>query len=1599
MKTILHILQESVVYCLYSQNIGGGSLRTSFVPNVLLVIRFLQLTLLNSIQIESQKLLSSLFQILQLPNITHIQSLNVHNILRVGLWIIYSLLFLSQVLHFVLKLTTAKPTSDPNTAVAGKSLRKWAHWKVLVINCCDSFQLIVERVLFIPTLQFLFYSNSPTTAEGVAAVAMRNNRSLGLGIQALFLILFIVSTIRSISTRLGVRSFSKLLEDRTLERNKLFSILEPVAITLLVWISGLVREANLNVVTLDSCLIVFGFLIVMANLGWQTLAHSSAHALLGKLATLLISHSIIHLIAHASERKDNFLSVIYFIFLPFALKMYINLHRLIFRHDGKLSEIQQISWFQSLRLHRMIRTTAEKLTLETDHSDEQLSIASFITSGSDVFETDDKMNPGNKDRMNQDQLVQRLLLKVFESLSNQKNSQSFNLTLDYICYEMFYAKKSAIACLHTSNYIHKSTSSFQRIVLEHFLEFAENYVVSHMSIERREQCQRKFYDGIRFDQLHTKILLNMERIKENYINFYSQLAEGDKVSLQQIYKRGRTHFKFIEKTASDIEQLILLNPNAIEPLHLKLHLQENIMEETGSELRLLKVTIDTMQKKNLGHQKTSVKDVDVNQMDRKYYYMAVDISAEVGRIAHCSQNLLTDYGYANRYDGNNGTKLHLSAILPPNVAEVHDNILRNFVYTVNEHVWQRQLPSIFARTNEGYIVPVSIITTFEIINSQIFATAVMKQLHSTNFEHHIMISGFGRIISYSKGLTESELNLPPLASVANFNICFFIPELMKYLFEDSKNSEKLYPADNETDIMNLIFYDFSKVNLNQKELVEFQKIAERYEKGEVIKKKKLKECWFECLEYIQLLKLDSYQVTMKLIKKDFTKNQIFFKAIEIYRIRQITGKDKIRNVMGRLKQYFNVKKLIDLESSISSAATLRGDLKRRHNENSSIRFSEEDQNSLQELSLRVALPDLIGRPNRNKQSLSSKASSQGAMKRQKGSFGEIGGSSQASTKSKGTLKSIKSMLWKREITISVLNKYSLIASVCAIVLLSLLSFQFGFNYSNTNVLSALIDYMEKPLDVIRTWNSLSKRARGVSLVLGDVINRTQVSQMWSDRSGPFAKSKDVDQTLQTALFTLWNSSDSWRQVGDYLETTRVEITFPNNQTSKVTLPEVMLQNLYYIREYQQYKVKGIIANQDTPVYRFVEYNELKVVADFEDFVDYIVDKKEKLLSSILSGNLIIVIISVVLSFAVTACCFLIYSKIRSTKMRILALFCRIPKVSLVKALNKFSDVKRIEERKKKKTEKEIIKKKDRLFVTINSKKEWIMASIPVFLVLFLALNASYLWVFGITQNAVRSISQGIEDYQIMKNCTSLNEISLSTAYGFFAALAYKSPADIEAAYKRYIDQKEIMEMEFNRFSGVLMLFGTPRASEFYPESINQMFTTSRDSNFCSYVPSSVTPFCLNTSIQNITSSGILRSMKFFTTQFDLYIQTIYYSTDRLSQLKSIGFTDNFMLLDDLRMYCQNFQTTTTTLVKANVFSQIASSIDYLKKLFIGLCVVMVAGMGVGWGLFVRQAFRRINKTVRMLAILPQSILTSNPHIRAFIKNDLKIRVVSASTAE
>ena len=1594
MRIHLQWFQSAIGVCLYRQNFDGNPFRTSFLPNMFLVIRFLQLALLNTTQIESQKVLSSLFQIVRLSDITHIQFLNVYGIMRVSLWIIYSLLFLSQVLYFIVKSSALWTIKGQKSRSDEKTSHEWAHWRVFVINFCDSFQLIVERILFIPTLQFLFYSNSPTTAEGVAAVSMRNNRSFGLGIQALFFILFIVSTIRSVSTRLGVHSFAKLLEDRTLERNQLFSILEPVAITLLVWISGLVREANLSAVTLDSCLIVFGFLIVVANLGWQTFAHSNTHALLGKLATLLISHSIMQLIVHVSESKDNYFSVIYFITLPFALKMYTNLHMLIFKYDDTLRLKQKLSWFQSLQLHRMIRTTAEKTHMKTEHADGQLALAEFMASDSYSNETDYEIGPPSKEKMSQDQIVQRLLLKTFKALSNQKRVQSLELILDFACYEMFYAKKPVTACLHISNYIRKSTGSLRKMILQELLDFAQSYLVAHMSHEEREQYQRKFYDGIKFDQLHKKIKHDIETIKVNYSNFYSLLIESNLVSLDLLYKKGRTHFKLIQKTSNEIERLILLNPSNVEGLNLKLYLRQNIIEDTGAELKLLKTNIDILKQKNAVLQKGSNVNIDLSQMNSKYYYIVVDIVSDIGRIAHCSHNLLTDFGYAGKHDDSNLNKLHLSAILPPNVAEVHDNILKNFAYTINDQIgWQRLLPSVFARTCEGYIVPVSVITRFEIINSQIYSTATMKHLHTKVPTNHIMITRFGKIVSYSKGLTQSLLNFPPVELVANFNICFFIPELTKYLFDDY-NDEKLFPKDNETEILNLIFYDFSKVSLIQRELVEFQNAVQICEKDDMANRRQLRERWNRCYEWMQQLQLDTYQVSMKIIKKDYTKHNFSFKAIEIYRIKPILAKDKLRKVMGTLKSYLNVKKILELESTgHQDAVRYSTDTIQKEQSPKNFYFSKRSQEEGQSSNGMIsseATPTLRESFINNKQVESSMGSSRVSVNLRKESLEMPAASSQASGKSKGAYTSIKRILWERQLAVSALAGYTMIAAVCATILLSLLSYQFWFNYSNTHVLLALTDYMEKPFDMIKVWEQMTRRVKGVALSVTKVTNRTQMSQWWSERSGPFSEIPDSDRLLLDTIHGLWNSTDSWGEIDDYIKDLYYVVRFPNNMTVIDNLPEIMLQAHYYTRDWKMYKKRNTVANQKTRSYRWFDYNELLINEVFGKFLDYIIQKKTTLIDNIFDGNTTIVILSFVASLVATLCCLLIYSKIRLTKMKILALFCRIPKASLLKEMSKFSDSKSGE---KKKISKEHNKSKERLFINFNSNKGWIVLRIPIFFIVLLALNSCYLWLFGSTHHSMSLLNQGIQDYQIMKNSSTLNQIALANAYNFFAAIAYEWPENIETDYQSYMNQSKLAEAEMNRFNDVMMLFGTPRGSDFYPASVTQMFETSRDSSFCQYLPSPVIPFCLNSSIQNITSTGIIRSMKFVVSELNQDVQTIYYSSNRLSQLKSIGFTENFMLLDDLRIYTQNFQSTTTAIVKENVFAQIYSSISYLKTVFIGLCVLMTVGMGVGWALFVRKMYFEINKTARMLAILPQSVLIANAHIRTFIINDLRVQVI------
>ena len=1607
-------------------------LRESPLAYLLVIVNFIQLITLNGFAPPTSvgMMLRSWLEILKFVRFTSWVTLNVHPIFQAASFAL-------------LALTVSAGVYVVIFARNSSAIRKTA----MVIF--KSSMLICEFLLPIPVMDIIFRKYIPQTifAPGNVGFLFEGN-NLAHWFWTLYVVFAYLVYICFIPFfRLFEWPFRTVFEDRLKMRHRYVShcyLYLPLVLFVLSWKS---EEGGLSPLILNCFACVYGLVLVMGNLTWNLFQHPETHMLHGCLSAFYLSHSINMTIINQLTANTRIMDIVYFASAGFFIKIYYNVHQYIFHMPSQtFSKFSPFPSFSQLaERHTIFRLiTVKNRTFVSSDSDAIHFIESHFYNCKD-FSACPCASLRNKDDHSQldIDLLRIANTKAFEELlaarliahfktpeSREFNSlESLIKIINYVAFEI---GNPARACL-ILNAIASSGSKqkFSAILYEAILTDLQKMMTIDMSASDAARSQQSFYSALVFEDGLKELRGEESQVRQKYSELFAYLLDNNLVHLSVIHQKGRDLVKKIDKLEKKFESLSNLNCDSIELIDLLIRFKKEIKTDSNHSLSALNCRLrNVVQKQNLKRLGTKHdggwKHHELTNSDEINIFLLVDLFENPGRILKSSDNFYEAFGYRNEQLHDRST-LNIHDLLPPTLKVPHKAALIKFRDYSNSlfghHDFGRNLPAI---AHNGLLVPTQVSVKIEIHNSQIYcAAALVPEQRSRNI---ILTDENGYIVAHTEGISNMMEGLGDFLRKDSMNICLMLPAVLPVIFPSGVRSLESMVLTNAS--MFMTHKQLREQSHNTNLWKNFQKISDSFK--ETSDQDLLPQ---EIRNFLSLLYLCTNDDTEEVLSASVTLKYNDFQALgagfweieitnrtahkgrsEKQSLKQVNTRHMStsavfdQNPQNRLtlpNSHFQTIKITDFfsgESSPDKSALLSApdeDIFVQAQMKSSIpmnAMARERVTVLFETAGKFEEESLDSEPLKKaenntgekfkKSSLSNDSSKKNLPKRLRRDKEENGSLKSGSVATTSSFSSIRRLLATKN-SLSYVRAYYVLGIFAALLIVVMSILQFVITNNAMNELTNLATLNIHPTQIAAYINVGMKE-----ILKKAVIDKGLLPTKFSINS--YGLIIWYWECYVNEFQVLLNDTTHKRIVKWHLENNLLNITDPltgevSQQSLTTTIGQLQTWNLELdmdllydklIDDENYYPRLFFELNNDN-----IENNVLRLFAVIQDEID-----KQNDLTVVL--NFICLIIGCVIVVFVLLFLIGLWRKMHLKRQSILVVFCKISKKDL------YYETSRLLNTSVQKTKKHQAKdgKDGSKIFSDRLSTNYVVTNPPYILLAVLNLIAFCLLILPFLICYIRlsvysrTWGEGIVQYNMW-------ELTRSHLLGFYsdANRVYlyinNQNGNFEHAIEKF-ENKSILFGEYvSEFGNFMAKFGKLSNQDLYDNDIGKALADSAAGTFCPYatgVPGVTEQMC-NDYLGGIAQTGLGNTLSYVVELQKEYINRLKKSSDPASVLSEIGdhpyYEDNeFMLVILTRLQ---------RMYSVSMHDNLMAYLDMEQRFLVAILAISIAAylvvMLTSWTLLIRKFNIKINETMQILTILPESLLRGNNYIRNFLTREIKLK--------
>ena len=1166
----------------------------------------------------------------------------------------------------------------------------------------------------------------------------------------------------------------------------------------------------------------------------------------------------------------------------------------------------------------------------------------------------------------------------------------------------------------------------------------------------------KFSDGIEFDREYHKVLSSYDKIQIQTSQFYRYLVEAAPVVLDSVYTQGRKIINLTLEAENRIEKLTSVNPNNIEAVKLLIHLRSTMLEQNKNSLKGLISQLHVLYaKKHAEHKEKQIELTKFTSFDDENIFVVVDLTDNVGAIIDYSSRLVTGLGYSGHELEK--TNLTISHFLPIGVGDAVETLLRKMLREISSsEMPQNHLPLVFLRDNNRLLLPFEACLKIELLNDHIAGAVALRRLETKH--DYILTKASGQIISTTKSFLSS-FGLKSEEEIRGVNVCFIIPDLLRYYIDFSEEDEELYPIERKVTSVILSFgchleralsFQRAQIGTAAQVLQTLLMKLDKVEKGKFIDSelgKTIQQRFHLLTEELEFELSNCYEMRIKVHKYDIGSER--FKVVEVlsckslqepaknliiqkneenelklgggitqrscqdtyqfeegapgteppcnmgimsfpshtlrdahvettrrdtftlFHDQQPTDRELLKSVFhtNRLRRSILVNSFkISGEADVKNPALKlsRWATKELSDENSNI---SDDGGEFKSISKSDDQPKSISDRNRRRhlKSISSKSSS-------------------TTDKSTASL-SIRYLLLNRT-NYRILKLNLFIGFIGIIIIQSLYSAQYAGYKQRLDDLTLLCTSISYPTQLGLDQQMLVKEYYKWELVRNQIILPT--SFFYFTVSVTFPAYINVDKSFFSLMSNAYNVS---QEVSSFLSdpANSVEMSFMTGNPVNMSLSQAILLHWGAVREYYADVVVNSNYSSRTPANAYILIENTDHL--YEKMIELNVELSKAVttkINSILGFNVIMIIVVSVITAILILCCQILLRNTTKKRIEMLSLMCRIPKADLIREWQKIDKERTVVQATKEHltTIGGGIRNKYKRRSTFISNSTNRRSQVLILVALVVVSWVPFISWFTQTRDQIKDWNLGLEQIDLMGNAqaaiTTLITLHLKYYYHLNATTEVKEKikSDVE-------NQLTLVNSCTNLLTDFMTSFGQlPNQVAYNEESSKQILAGK--ANMCdnlNHLPEIVV-ICYQIS-GGIGGEGLIQSVNYLITQMQEIYTTVVQAQDQNATFWELGQKEPLLSLEFFQACVNRYLRVTSDLVTFNFVAFMNSVSKKATQTFIGISILIVVGLGIGWILWIKRMEKWLTQTKDIYRILPLTILEGNSFIKSYFAKELK----------
>lgn len=370
------------------------------------------------------------------------------------------------------------------------------------------------------------------------------------------------------------------------------------------------------------------------------------------------------------------------------------------------------------------------------------------------------------------------------------------------------------------------------------------------------------------------------------------------------------------------------------------------------------------------------------------------------------------------------------------------------------------------------------------------------------------------------------------------------------------------------------------------------------------------------------------------------------------------------------------------------------------------------------------------------------------------------------------------------------------------------------------------------------------------------------------------------------------------------------------------------------------------------------------------------------------NTLSIAIIAAIMGF-LTICCLGIFIIMVRKRIRMLSLFCKIPRQALAeewKLMNEHNNNNSLEAARQDSGSRDQAEPHKRMFSRYKYRMRYKWAIVVVLVVIYVLFMLPFLLSTDFIRKDIKDWNYTVQQADIWRRAQAKASAFMQQDLKFY----FNINATEERKQQIYQRQKEQLQGFLQAkasLSEFVTAFGTLPNQGVYDEVVTQQILGGRNNlTHWMHDDNNFTTYCSNVA-NGIGNQGVLQVANYFVENSEDIFNAIYGASDPLSALRVEGEKPGLLDTEFLGLCFNRLLRITADKMTLNFGAFMEGVKGDTLHAFIAISVMIVVMLGTMWIYFINRVEKWLNQAKKIYIILPPNILQSHTIIRGYFKRE------------